>query len=134
LDARGHSVVPRNRRRTIRRMNRYDGEIRYMDGQIGVLLDGLRARGRYDGAVIVVAGDHGEGLGQHDHLEHGLVWEEQLHAPLLMRLPGVPPRRISTLVSAADVLPTVLGAIDFPGEEAIRRQASGNDVLSPDLD
>ena len=49
--------------------------------------------------VVVIAGDHGEGLGQHGEAAHGGTWEEQLHAPLLMRIPGETPRRVATLVA-----------------------------------
>src|SRR5690606_1286999 len=118
------------------RLTAYDGEIRYMDEQLGRLLDALRAAGRLDDALVVVAGDHGEGLGEHGHLEHGLVWDCELHAPLLMRVPGEAPRRVDTLVTAADVLPTLFGRRHVAGSEAFAEQFSGVDVLAgpPDRD
>ena len=42
-----------------------------------------------------MVGDHGEGLGQHEQWHHGLVWDEQLHVPLIMRIPGEPAARIA---------------------------------------
>ncbi len=112
----------------------YDAEIRFMDAQIGRLLQVLQDSPRWeDDIAVVVAGDHGEGLNQHGEPGHGLVWQEQLHAPLIMRLPGRIPSRPRTLLSMADVLPTLLGAIDLPGEADFLAQASGTDVLAPDF-
>ncbi|MCB9663413.1 MAG: sulfatase [Alphaproteobacteria bacterium] len=109
----------------------YDGEIRTMDGYLGQLLDALdEARGTR-ARVLVVAGDHGEGLNQHGEPGHGQVWTEHLHAPLLVLAPGLAPRRVPTVTAAADVLPIVLGLVDLPGEADFLAQVSGADVLAP---
>ncbi|RJP30756.1 MAG: hypothetical protein C4547_16295 [Phycisphaerales bacterium] len=50
----------------------------------------------------------GEGLGQHDWPNHGGCWHEQLHVPLLVRVPGLAPRSVDGPVSTVDVLTTVL--------------------------
>lgn len=112
-------------------MDGYDAELRFMDTQIARLWDGLRARDRLDKTVIVIVGDHGEGLNQHNEPGHGLVWEEQLHSPLLVIAPGVPARRVPGVLSMPDVFPTVLGLVDLPGEAEFVAQASGKDVLAP---
>ncbi|MCB9682072.1 MAG: sulfatase [Alphaproteobacteria bacterium] len=115
-------------------INAYDAEIRFMDDQLARVLDGLRARGRFDDAtLLVVMGDHGEGLNQHGEPGHGLVWGEQLHAPLLMRWPGAEPARNPTLLSAADVLPTALRRAPLPHVDGFLGQASGRDVLARDF-
>jgi arylsulfatase A-like enzyme len=109
----------------------YDGEIAYLDRQIGRLLDALRAHGEaWRNTVVVVVGDHGEGLGQHDEMTHGGWWGEQLHVPLLMRIPGQRGRRVEHLISVADVLPTLLGMVELPGEDEFLQQASGVDRLA----
>ena len=65
-----------------------------------------------DRTVIVVAADHGESLGEHGEDGHGmLVYQSTLRVPLLMRMPGVSPRRVNDLVRLVDVMPTVLGAL-----------------------
>lgn len=67
----------------------YDGEIAAADAVLGGFLDALRRRGVYQRALIVVASDHGEGLGEHGEAEHGiLLYREALHVPLLLKLPG----------------------------------------------
>lgn len=108
----------------------YDAEIAFMDAQISRLLDGLAARGRMDNTLLVVVGDHGEGLNEHGEPGHGLVWQEQLHAPLFIVAPGATPRRVPAVLSVADVFPTALALVDVPGEAEFLAQASGKDVLA----
>ena len=119
-------------------IRRYAGEIRYLDHHLAELLNRLRSRGRWDRTVVIVAGDHGQGMGQHHKTGHGYIYDEQLRAPLMIRVPGAAARRISTPVSSVDIFPTVLGLIDdFPGAAALLgagarflEQASGRNVLS----
>ena len=91
----------------------YDGEIAGVDAAVGRLLAGLRERRLYDGALVVVASDHGESLGEHGETTHGVfLYEATIHVPLLLRLPGTREggRRVSARVSLVDVAPTVLAA------------------------
>ena len=68
--------------------------------------------------LIVVVGDHGESLGDHGELEHGIfLYESVLHVPLIMRVPGVAPRRFVAITSLVDVMPTVLGMLRVPGPQ-----------------
>jgi arylsulfatase len=110
--------------------NLYDGELRYQDDQLAKLLATLTARPDWERTAVVIAGDHGEGLGQHGEAAHGGTWNEQLQVPLLMRIPGEPPRRVTTLVTAVDVIPTLLGRLRVPALDPILAQASGRDVLA----
>lgn len=110
--------------------NLYDAELRFVDTQIARLIRALRARKDWDNTSIVIMGDHGEGLCQHGLAAHGTTWNEQLHAPLLMRVPGVAPRRVSTLISALDALPTLMGLIDAPQLKELKTQATGKDVFA----
>jgi arylsulfatase len=112
--------------------NRYDAELRHQDDQLARLLSALRARRDWRRTAVLIAGDHGEGLGQHGEAAHGGTWHEQLRAPLVMRLPGAAPRRVDTPITAVDVLPTWLGRLAVPGFEPLFAQASGRDVLAPD--
>jgi len=97
--------------------NLYDAEIRFNDRQIGRLFERLKEKGLYDRALIVLTADHGEGLYQHDEPEHGVLFEEQIRAPLIFRFPagaGPAPRRIPALASSIDVLPTIVRAVGLP--------------------
>src|SRR5262249_3438100 len=49
----------------------YDAGIAFADRQIGRLLDCLEQHGLTSRTLVVVGGDHGEGLGEHDEREHG---------------------------------------------------------------
>src|SRR5439155_1383143 len=92
----------------------YDGEVAAMDEALGELLDALRARGRYQNALVVVTSDHGEFLGEHEQMGHigQMLYEPVLHVPLVVKFPGTdgPRGRSETAVQLVDVLPTVLAA------------------------
>ncbi len=103
----------------------YDEEIRSTDRELGRLLDALRGMKAWKKTIIVLVGDHGEGLGQHMQFHHGLVWDEQLHVPLLFRVPGEPPARIPEPISITDVIPTLFAYIDDIPSGSFLEQASG---------
>ena len=104
----------------------YDAEIRATDRAIGVLLDALDRLGLAEDTIVVVTADHGEGLMDHDELQHGFhLYRELLHIPLLLRLPGQEPARIAEPVRGVDVLPTVLDALGLPAPIA----AQGTSLL-----
>ncbi len=99
--------------------NPYDGEVQYADAQIGRLLQALEERKLYDDSIVVFTGDHGEGLYQHGVLEHGVIWNEQLRVPLILRFPGgklpagLAPRE-PKLASLIDVMPTLAAQAGLP--------------------
>jgi arylsulfatase A-like enzyme/Flp pilus assembly protein TadD len=87
----------------------YDGEIAFVDDQAGRLL--TRIGQDAPGAIVVVAGDHGEGLGEHGEKTHGVfLYQSTLHVPLIIVAPGRWPAggRVAVPVSLADVVPTIL--------------------------
>ena len=88
----------------------YDLEIGYMDLWIGKLLEGLESRGQLDATAVVVAGDHGESLGEHGETYHTLfVYEATQHVPLIIRAPGLPAgKSVDNLVASVDLFATVL--------------------------
>jgi len=89
----------------------YDGEIAYMDAQIGRLMNGLSQKGLLKNTLIVVAGDHGEGLMEHGERTHGtFLYEYALRVPLIMAFDGRIPsgKRVSGLCALSDVAPTIL--------------------------
>ena len=89
--------------------DRYEGGIAYIDEQIGRLLDALGRRHRLANTVIVVAGDHGESLGEHGEKEHGIfLYESTLHVPLVLCAPDVAATRVAGVTSLVDIFPTVL--------------------------
>ena len=97
----------------------YDGEISYMDFQMGRVLDWLEKSGRLDNTMIVIMADHGESLGERGVYKHSSqLYNEQTHVPLIIHLPGAAPRPIEDYVSTVDLSPTILNAVglDYPRE------------------
>ncbi|MBZ5640762.1 MAG: sulfatase-like hydrolase/transferase [Acidobacteriia bacterium] len=88
----------------------YDGEIAYADREIGKVFSALREMGLWDATLIVVAGDHGEGLYEHGEKQHAdLVYQSTLHVPLIVKAPGQGTVRVvREPISLVDVAPTIL--------------------------
>ncbi len=71
----------------------YDGEIAFVDEAVGRLLEGLRAKGAEAATLVVVAGDHGESLGEHGEDRHDLfLYQATQRVPLHPEGPGRRPR------------------------------------------
>ncbi|WP_136601235.1 sulfatase [Salinigranum halophilum] len=87
----------------------YDAEIRYLDANIGRLLDELSRLGIRDETLIILTADHGEAFGEHGYYEHPRFLPHELtHVPLIATGAGVRPRKaIRAPVSTLDVAPTV---------------------------
>lgn len=100
---------------------RYDGEIRYVDSEIGALLRFLKERGLYDDTLIVLTADHGEQFKERGNIGHGYrLYNEESRVPLLIRLPGASRKeRIETPVSLVDVMPTTLNLAGLSATQQI---------------
>ena len=99
----------------------YDGEIAFADAQLGRLMDALKQQGVLASALLVVSGDHGEGLGEHGEKTHGFfIYNSTLHIPLIMKVPGAAPRVVEEEVSLIDVMPTLLQALKIPAPASIQ--------------
>lgn len=108
----------------------YDGEVRFVDAEIGRLLDRLRASGMLANTLVVIAADHGESLGEHGYwFEHGRdAYDACCHVPLLVRFPdgakdGASGRSDAD-TSLVDVAPTLL---DWLGLEPLAPKSSSVD-------
>ena len=96
----------------------YLGEIAFADSQIGRILDALEDRKLLNRTVVVVAGDHGESLGERGERDHGvLVYENVLRVPLIVRAADVAPFRVGDVVRLTDVMPTLLDLLDVSGPQ-----------------
>jgi len=93
----------------------YAAEIHYMDSQIGRVFDYLREQGLWDDTLIAVTADHGQGLGDHGWAAHRILYQEQIHVPLIVRIPGVHQvASVSDLVRTVDIEPTLLDYAGIP--------------------
>ncbi|HUP65930.1 MAG TPA: sulfatase-like hydrolase/transferase, partial [Thermoanaerobaculia bacterium] len=89
----------------------YDGEIAAADAALGRFLAHLRSAGLYDDATILFMSDHGEGLGDHGELQHGIfLYREVIRVPLFLKLPAtrLAGTRVETPAALLDVFPTLL--------------------------
>jgi arylsulfatase A-like enzyme/Flp pilus assembly protein TadD len=94
----------------------YDGEIAYVDRQVGRLIDFLKVRGLEQDTLVVVLGDHGEGLGDHGERMHSyMLYKTTMHVPLIFRRPGRLPagKRVAPRVSLVDASPTILECLEI---------------------
>jgi tetratricopeptide (TPR) repeat protein len=95
----------------------YDGEIAYADFALGHFVAYLKRQGWYNGALIVVVGDHGEGLGEHHEDTHGIfLYDSTTHVPLIVRLPNEleTGREAREQVRTIDIMPTILDLLGIP--------------------
>lgn len=100
----------------------YVNELLFADAQIGRLLEALDRLHLADSTIVVVAGDHGEGLGEHGEETHGqLLYDSVLRVPLIARVPAIAPKRVADVVRLIDVTPTILDllGIDAPPSDGI---------------
>ena len=87
----------------------YDEEVFYTDLWFGRLLDFIEAQPWAARTAIVITADHGEAFGEHGITRHAHeVWEELVHVPLFVHLPGAEPRIIETPRGAVDLAPTFI--------------------------
>ena len=101
----------------LREMADYDREIRYTDDELRRLFESIDELGLAEDTVFIVTSDHGEAFLEHGLLEHGgYLTEEVIHVPLMFWGRGIPEgRRIPTLVSHVDLMPTILELLGLRG-------------------
>jgi arylsulfatase A-like enzyme len=113
----------------------YDEGVLAIDDAVGGFIEELDRRGILDRAIVVFTADHGESIDDHDYFGHGLLYEEVLHVPLLIRLPeeesgataskerGV---RIEQSVQLVDLYPTLT---EFAGIASRREDLHGRSLV-----
>ncbi len=100
----------------------YNGEVAFTDSLVGHFREALEERGLVDRSLLILTGDHGEGLGDHGERFHGFfVYETTIHVPLIVRFPHA--FRAGTVytgpVSHVDIMPTILEAAGLPVPEGV---------------
>ena len=106
------------------RTHPYDGEIAYVDAQVGRVVSYLKTKKLYNNTLIIVVGDHGESLGEHGEKTHGFfIYDATLHIPLLFKLPAsttVERPVVEEAANTADVLPTTLEVLGVPDPQSVQ--------------
>jgi arylsulfatase A-like enzyme len=87
----------------------YQAELSFLSAQVQRLLDALQRAGVSDDTLVCVVADHGEAFGEHGFWTHGILYQEQLHVPLVLAGPGVARGAVVTqTVRLVDLAPTLL--------------------------
>jgi choline-sulfatase len=99
----------------------YDGEIAYADSALGHFIDFLKQKNLYDNSMVVVVGDHGEGLGEHKEDTHGIfLYDSTTHVPLILKLPNgrEAGKEVEAQVRTIDIMPTIVDVLTIvaPGK------------------
>jgi arylsulfatase A-like enzyme len=114
--------------------NLYDQEIWYTDKHIGRVLDYVASQPWAEETAFVMTADHGEAFYEHGMLWHGSeIWEELVHVPLFVYVPGAEPRRVSQKRSHIDIAPTILElmGVPLPDDDSLRGRSLLADVYLP---
>ncbi len=89
----------------------YDGAIAYMDAAIQSIFTAIEAHGIEDETIVIVNGDHGETLYEHEcWFDHHGIYDPTLVVPLIIRYPGKLPagKRVAGFNQHKDLVPTIL--------------------------
>ncbi len=98
----------------------YSGEVAFTDFLVGRLLGGLERTGLSQDTLVILVGDHGEGLGSHRERFHGLfVYDSTLQVPFIIKAPGFSPQTIESQVRLVDVMPTILDMLGLRAPDGI---------------
>ncbi len=113
----------------------YDGEVAFVDRELGRLFEALATTREMDHTLVLLTSDHGESLGEHGEATHGIfIYDATLRVPWVMAGPGVPAGGVPrTIVRSIDVLPTLLDYAGLPPRPAVdgrsvRAAAEGRDL------
>ncbi len=93
----------------------YNGEVAYVDHELGKLFEYLKRNRQAEDTVIIFTGDHGESLGQHGEATHGyFAYNSTIWIPLIVVSPGIKPARVDQNVCHVDIFPTVCDVLELP--------------------
>jgi arylsulfatase A-like enzyme len=102
----------------------YDGELAYLDQQLGLFFQFLQDKKLYDSSLLFIVGDHGESLGEHGEETHSyFAYDSVLKVPFLLKLPKPSspiPLKISEQVRLIDILPTILSFLEIPTPSSVQ--------------
>lgn len=95
----------------------YDRRIMELDRNFAGIFEYMKTNGILDRSIVIITGTHGESFGEHGAVGHGNeLFDEMVHVPLIVSIPGARPRKISDLVQTTDIFPTVLALTGIPSQ------------------
>jgi arylsulfatase A-like enzyme len=122
--------------RTNQMAARYDASIRYVDEQIGYIVEALQQKNIFDDTLLVLTSDHGESLVEHGiYFDHHGLYDESIHVPLIIKFPKIyPSKEIDAFVQHTDIVPTILETLhvsltqSFDGLSLMSMINTGDDI------
>ena len=113
--------------------NPYDGEIAYTDSSLAKLINCISKKYQLNNSIIIIAGDHGESLFEHDEERHGIfLYNSTVKIPLIIKIPNTKPSIIQYNVSLIDILPTILDYLSMTIPEYIEGKSLLNIIKNPE--
>ncbi len=102
----------------------YDGELYFVDMHLKKILDFVDKQPWGKRTMLIITADHGEAFGEHKMYRHGFeLWDVLTHVPLIIKAPGVVPRRIDEPRGMIDLCPTLLEAYGVPMQPGFQGQS-----------
>jgi len=93
----------------------YDAEVKFVDNEIGKVLNQLEKSGLKSNTIVIISADHGEALGKYNYFfDHGLLaFNSSIRVPLIVSIPGMKSGRVNYNVSLMDIFPTILKKLNI---------------------
>jgi len=114
-----------------RAMDRYDGELAYVDHHVGRLIGYVKKH--HPNTIVALGADHGEAFGEHGSHYHGnSLYEEQVRVPLIVGLPKGSGRRVKGAAQTIDLPVTLAALLDVPVPASMRGRDLGPWMLGED--
>ena len=96
---------------------KYDLSIKIIDEQIGKIYDFLKNQDLLKKTMLFILGDHGMNLTEHEiYFSSSGLYEDSIHAPFIMYLPGLTGKEINHFVQNIDIVPTILDLLELKSE------------------
>ena len=119
-------------------VDKYDGEIAFADQELGRFVDFLKNEGLWKDLIVVLHSDHGEEFGEHGGSYHNSsLYDEQIKVPMMLRFPGLSPKRVEEVVELVDIVPTLHSLLDHPAAQKLQGDdltplLLGTEISAPD--
>ncbi|MAG26907.1 hypothetical protein CMI47_15315 [Candidatus Pacearchaeota archaeon] len=113
---------------------KYNKALESVDKEVGRFYDFLKETGTLNDCVFVLFSDHGFSIAEHGiYLNHTGLYDETLHVPLFMQIPGIKPKEINEIVQNVDIAPTIVDVLndkrnDFDGKSFLNMLKTGKPI------
>ena len=119
--------------------NRYDNGVLQTDFMIMKIFDALMKKGYLDDSIVVIIGDHGDGLGEHGHVGIPVICiKGTFRVPLLIYENVISGYKNGVYATQIDVAPTIVDRLGLKipggwrGKSLLNRRRTGSPFTRPD--